>query len=284
MGFSSVGVSNSRDVARSRHQEHRGAKWPLGPTTRHCATPRIETPIGTSDPVRKRIADKGQSGSFLQAPSLLTDVRSNTSTGSYTAGPIGSVTDVVCVADSLGETVCAEVAVGVGVSINPASSRVQTGGTQVFEVSGGSGAGHVWSLATNAAGGSIRSDNGAYTAGSPGGAMDVAKVTDSLGNVATANVTVTTPPSGGGCNHGAVGGPGLIGLALAFLLRPRSRRSGDDGQAGTGVFESGEERRPEIAPSPGPRDRPGPCGRMRAPGACTRHRRHGNVGRNRGFD
>ena len=153
----------------------------------------------------------------------------NTSTGSYTAGPIGGVTDVVCVTDSLGEAVCAEVAVGVGVSINPASSRVQTGGTQVFEVSGAAGPVTCGSLATNASGGSIRFDRGAYTAGSTGGVMDVAKVTDSLGNVATANVTVTTPPSGGGCNHGAVGGPGLIGLALAFLLRPRSRRSGDDG-------------------------------------------------------
>ena len=156
----------------------------------------------------------------------------NTSTGSYTAGPIGGVTDVVCVTDSLGEAVCAEVAVGVGVSISPASSKVQTGGTQVFEASGGSGAGYVWSLATNASGGSIRFDRGAYTAGSTGDVMDVAKVTDSLGNVATANVTVTTPPSGGGCNHGAVDGPGLIGLALAFLLRPRSRRSGDDGKPG----------------------------------------------------
>ena len=148
----------------------------------------------------------------------------NPGTGSYTAGPTGSITDVVCVTDALGDAVYAEVAVGAGVSISPASAKVQTGGTKLFEVSGGSGTGYVWSLATNASGGSIRFDRGDYTAGPTGDVLDVAKVTDSLGNVATANVTVPAPPTRGGCSQGAIGGPGWIGLALAVLLRPRSRR------------------------------------------------------------
>jgi predicted secreted protein len=155
----------------------------------------------------------------------------NPDTGSYTAGPVGSVTEGVCVTDSLGDAVCAEVAVGAGLSISPANAKVQTGGAQVFEVSGGSGTGYVWSLATDASGGNIPANKGSYVGGPTGNVTDTVKVTDSLGNVATANVTVTSPPSGGGCSQGgAVGGPGWIGLALAILLRRRPlRRQGGDG-------------------------------------------------------
>jgi hypothetical protein len=88
----------------------------------------------------------------------------------------------------------------------------------------------VWSLATNASGGNIPANKGSYSGGPTGNVTDTVKVTDSLGNVATANVTVTPPPSGGGCSQGGtIGCPGWIGLALAALLRrrPLRRQSGD---------------------------------------------------------
>jgi MYXO-CTERM domain-containing protein len=46
-----------------------------------------------------------------------------------------------------------------------------------------------WSLATNASGGSINANTGAYVAGTTGG-MDTVQVVDSLGNSDTANITV----------------------------------------------------------------------------------------------
>ena len=168
----------------------------------------------------------------------------NATTGAYTAGATGSVTDVVKVTDSLSNTTTRNVSVTAGVSITPASPSTSPGGGVAFSASGGSNSGFTWAMATNASGGSINASSGAYTAGATGSVTDVVRATDSLGNVATANVTVG-PASGGGGGGGAGGGGGggtggggggggggcsaageapLLALGLLALLRFRRRR------------------------------------------------------------
>jgi len=114
----------------------------------------------------------------------------NAGTGAYTAGATPNVTDVVRVQDSLGNSATLNVSVGPGVSISgPGSVTVSTSAS--FSASGGSGTGFTWSLSTNASGGSIDSGSGLYTAGATGNVTDVVSVQDSLGNSATASVSVT---------------------------------------------------------------------------------------------
>jgi uncharacterized protein (TIGR03382 family) len=149
----------------------------------------------------------------------------NASTGAYTAGATGSVTDVVKVTDSLSNTTTRNVSVTAGVSISPASASASPGGGVAFSASGGSGSGFSWAMATSASGGSINASTGAYTAGSTGNVTDVVRATDSLGNVASANVTVGPASSGsggGGCS--AAGGAPALALALLALLRSGRRR------------------------------------------------------------
>jgi hypothetical protein len=67
------------------------------------------------------------------------------SSGAYTAGATGNVTDVVTVTDSLGNTGTAHVSVGAGLAILPGSALVAPLGSQAFTVSGGSGKGYTWS-------------------------------------------------------------------------------------------------------------------------------------------
>ncbi len=146
-------------------------------------------------------------------------------TGAYTAGPTGGVTDVARVVDSLGNQASASVAITAGVSISPPSATIAPLGTQTFTASGGSGTGYVWSLSTNASGGSINASTGIYTAGSTGGATDTVQVVDSLGNKASASLTVTAggggPKKGCGC---ASGGDPAWTLALGLLALPGRRR------------------------------------------------------------
>jgi hypothetical protein len=114
-------------------------------------------------------------------------------TALYTAGATPGA-DVVRVVDSLGNPATASVTVPAAVSIAPATATIVVGGTRTFTASGGSGTGYVWTLSTNASGGSIASTGATtalYTAGATPGA-DVVRVVDSLGNPATASVTVTT--------------------------------------------------------------------------------------------
>ncbi|MFW6023352.1 MAG: SBBP repeat-containing protein, partial [Myxococcota bacterium] len=112
----------------------------------------------------------------------------DSSTGEYTAGETGEVTDIVMVTDSLDNTATAEVQVGV--TITPPDASVPPQGTVTFEASGDSEAGYVWTLSTNASGGSIEEDTGEYIAGETGEVTDVVAVTDSLGNTASAEVAV----------------------------------------------------------------------------------------------
>lgn len=160
----------------------------------------------------------------------------NPSSGAYTAGSVGNVTDVVKVTDSLGASTTQNVSVTAGVSISPASASAAPGGSVSFAASGGSGAGFAWSMASNPSGATINSSSGAYTAGSTGSVTDVVRATDSLGNVATASVSVSPASQGAGGGGGTTGGGGggcsatgtadapALALALAALLRSRTRR------------------------------------------------------------
>jgi hypothetical protein len=130
-----------------------------------------------------------------------------TPSGAYKAGPSGGGTDIVRVTDASGATRSANVTVGAGVTITPASPETPPLGQIAFTAAGGSGAGYTWSLASNAGGGgAIDPATGVYTAG-PGSTVDTVKVSDSLGNTAAVNVSVggaiaaspaapTTPPRG----------------------------------------------------------------------------------------
>jgi hypothetical protein len=125
--------------------------------------------------------------------SLATNASGGTidSTGVYTAGSTGGVSDVVRVTDSLGSIATVSITVTEGVAITPPAATLTPRAGRTFTASGGSRAGFVWSLATNASGGTIDSASGAYTAGSTGGVTDAVQATDSLGNIATVSVTVT---------------------------------------------------------------------------------------------
>jgi hypothetical protein len=109
--------------------------------------------------------------------------------GLYVAGAIASVTDTVVVRDRFGNSAPAQVSVGVGVSILPGSASTPPRGALAFTAAGGSNTSFAWNMAASPSGGSV--SNGAYLAGPTGSVTDVVRVTDSLGNVATRNVTVS---------------------------------------------------------------------------------------------
>jgi hypothetical protein len=119
--------------------------------------------------------------------------------GKYVAGATPSVTDVVRVTDAVGAHESIQVKVGVGVTVTPITSTVVTGGHISFDVSGGSGMGYAWSLASNQSGATI--DAGSYVAGTKANTMDIVAVKDSLGNGASATVHVSpaasSNPTGG---------------------------------------------------------------------------------------
>ena len=157
----------------------------------------------------------------------------NPTTGAYTAGANGSASDVVQVADSLGSTATRTVTVGAAVTISPVAAAAAPNGGVTFVASGGSGTGFTWSLTVNNSGGSVGATTGVYTAGVNGSVTDVVQVTDSLGNSASTNVTVTAavPPSAGsgGGKSGGCGTSGgtdisILALGVAFLLRARSMK------------------------------------------------------------
>jgi hypothetical protein len=111
--------------------------------------------------------------------------------GTYKAGALGNSQDSITISDSLGQTVTITVSVGPGITVTPASSTIAVSGTVQFSATGGSGTGYVWSVQEGSAGSFTGST---YAAASVGGVNTVV-VTDSLGNVATATVTVAQPLS-----------------------------------------------------------------------------------------
>ncbi|MFL5247483.1 MAG: choice-of-anchor D domain-containing protein, partial [Myxococcales bacterium] len=166
------------------------------------------------------------------------------STGAYSAGAAGSVLDVVRLTDSLGSIATRNVAVTAGVSITPGVAGMPPGGSQTFAARGGSGAGYAWSLSTNASGGTIDAGTGGYRAGSTPGVTDVVRAVDSLGNVATASVSVTqgvsitasgtSAPPRGGLSFAAHGGSGA---GYAWSLSTNA--SGGTIDAASGAYTAG---------------------------------------------
>lgn len=148
-----------------------------------------------------------------------------TASGDYTAGGTGNVKDVVAVTDSAGNLSLRDVAVTAGVSISPATPSAPTRGSVDFAASGGSGTGFRWSMALNNSRGRIDASTGAYTAGGIANVVDTVEATDSLGNTAAANISVTIPPPGGGggcATAGAGDGLAVVLLSLALLFRRRA--------------------------------------------------------------
>ncbi len=166
----------------------------------------------------------------------------NASTGAYTAGATGSVTDVVRVVDSLGNAATRTVAVGPGVSISGVTA-VAPRGSATFTASGGSGSGYAWSLSTNVSGGSINASTGVYTAGATPNVTDVVRVVDSLGNGANQNVTVGAGVSISGVTAVAPRGSATFtasgGSGSGYAWSLSTNVSGGSINASTGVYTAG---------------------------------------------
>lgn len=104
--------------------------------------------------------------------------------GLYQAGPRGNVQDVLRVTDATGDAKTVSIQVGPGVTVAPSGARVPPRGAYVFAATGGDGRGYAWTVD---GAGSIDS-GGRYVAGPSGGAT--VRATDSLGNTASATVTI----------------------------------------------------------------------------------------------
>jgi hypothetical protein len=145
----------------------------------------------------------------------------NSSTGVYTAGATGSVTDTIRVTDGGGDTADAPAHVTAVLAISPTSITLIAGHSWTFGASGGSGAGIVFSLFQNHSGATINSGTGLYTAGATVPATDIVQVSDSLGNTAQATVSaIAVPPT-----NFFVQGVTLIGLStlrLKFSYPPKA--------------------------------------------------------------
>jgi hypothetical protein len=111
-------------------------------------------------------------------------------TGVYTAGATAAVSDIAQVTDSLGATGTATLHVAKPVIISPASlDGFVPSNQRTFTASGGSGTGFTWTV-TGGSGATIGATTGGYKAGPSGYTQDTVQVTDSFGNVATAQVNV----------------------------------------------------------------------------------------------
>lgn len=187
----------------------------------------------------------GGSGAGFSWAVVTNNSGSNVSgTGLFTAGPTGNVADTVQVTDSLGNTATVSVSVGGGLSINPATPITPPRGSVALTVTGGSGLGYAWSFVTNASGGTVVANTGAYKAGATGNVTDVVKVVDSLGNTKSVSIGVTTGASItpttatvaplGVASFGAAGGSGT-GFTYGF----QTNASGGTVNATTGAYKAG---------------------------------------------
>jgi MYXO-CTERM domain-containing protein len=170
----------------------------------------------------------------------------NASTGAYTAGPTGSVTDVVEVTDSANHTATGNVTVGPAVSVSPASPMSPPKGTLTFSASGGSGSGHTFALTTNASGGSINSSTGDYAAGASANVSDTVTVTDSLGNTGSTAVSVgpgvsISPSNPAAPPNGSIAFTAVGGSGTGFTWSIATNNSGGTINASTGAYVAGSQ-------------------------------------------
>ncbi len=99
---------------------------------------------------------------------------------------------------------------GAAVNLAPGPVSLSPKGGQTFTASAGSGAGYAWAFSSNAccatssivngdqSQGTINASSGAYVAGSIGSVTDVVQVTDSLGQVAYAQLSLSAGSGGAG--------------------------------------------------------------------------------------
>ena len=190
------------------------------------ATAKIEVtagvsvaPASASTPPRSSIAFAASGGSGMGFTwTLASNASGGTidgATGAYTTGRTGSVEDVVQATDSLGNIATARITVTVGVSVTPAAASTPPGGSLAFAASGGSGKGFTWTLATNSSGGTVDSATGTYIAGHTGSVEDVVQAADSLGNIATARITVTPGVSISGASGPAASAPRISPITVS---------------------------------------------------------------------
>jgi hypothetical protein len=112
------------------------------------------------------------------------------------AGPTSGMADTITVQDAQNHSVSATVTVNAKLTINPTSSTLATGNTQLFTASGGVGT-LTWTISPNTTGATFQgSCNGSttctYKAGSTGG-TDTVIVSDTASHSASATVAVGGP-------------------------------------------------------------------------------------------
>jgi hypothetical protein len=143
--------------------------------------------------------------------------------GLYTAGNDAG-TDTIRLTDSLGFTARAVVTVVGPLVIKPSAVTLEPLESKSFTASGGQEP-YIFSLFSESDA-SVTLD-GVYTAGGTSDAGDVVRVTDSIGNTAEADVSVTTdyrPPSGAGCGTTPEHLFPLLAFAALLMLLPRRSR------------------------------------------------------------
>jgi hypothetical protein len=146
----------------------------------------------------------------------------SSTSGVYTAGNDAG-TDRIGLTDSLGFTTSAVITVVGPLIIKPSAVTLEPLESKSFTASGGQEP-YIFSLVSESDA-SVTLD-GVYTAGGTSDAGDVVRVTDSIGNTAEADVTVTTdyrPPIRSGC--GTTPEHQFTRLAFAALLMLLPRRS-----------------------------------------------------------
>ncbi len=153
---------------------------PSSPTTSPRGTVRFLAAGGSDTGFTFRLASNRSGASLTTAGAF----------GTYTAGAVPNVVDVVRATDSVGRFAEVSVTVGPGVSLVPDALTLPPGGRHVFVARGGSGEGYSWSL-TSSSGGTVDASTGAYVAGRTGEVSDVVTARDTLGNAASVEVRVT---------------------------------------------------------------------------------------------
>ncbi len=221
----------------------------------NTVTTTITIGVGvTIDPTTVSVPPKGEAtftaegGSGLDFKYEITDAQSGgtigLTTGLYAAGTTGGTTDTVTVTDSLGNTSTATITVGPGVAVNAERGTAPPRSTQTITASLGSGTGYTFELSTDASGGTVGGTDGVYIAGNTGDVTDTIRVSDSLGNIGYASVSVTagmslTPsaaarPPNGDLTFAAEGGSGED-----YTFSLYTDASGAMLDAVTGVYKAG---------------------------------------------
>jgi hypothetical protein len=164
-------------------------------------------------------------------------------TGAYTAGTTGNVTDQLLVTDSLGNTAKTNIAVGKSLAIAPAAPTLAPGRRVSFKGLYASGAIR-WSLPMNNSGGAINETTGEYLAGARGDVTDVISAEDALGNISMTPISVTAglmllPRATQAAPGDTVAFYAAQGCGKGYVFDLEKNGSGATLDAKTGVYKAG---------------------------------------------